>query len=141
MLLQSRGLQAGMALPEINREVTQENINQYAAASRDFNPIHLDVAFARQAGLAGTIAHGMLVLAYVSTYMTELFGGDWLTGGGLNIRFKAPARPGDNLKISGNIIGIDEQDSGTVVSCNIFCRNQDGDDVILGDTKVRIKEL
>jgi 3-hydroxybutyryl-CoA dehydratase len=140
MPLKLSELNTAMDLPETSRQVTQEHIKLYAEASRDFNPIHLDVEFARKAGLKGTIAHGMLVLAYVSSYMTDNFGTDWLTGGGLNIRFKTPARPGDTIKIGGKITKLEKHDVYILASCNIFCRNQSGEDVILGDTKVRIKD-
>jgi 3-hydroxybutyryl-CoA dehydratase len=140
MPLKLNELNTAMDLPEASRTVVQENVKLYAEAVRDFNPIHLDEAFARKAGLEGTIAHGMLVLAYVSAYMTDNFGTDWLTGGGLNIRFKAPARPGDTIKISGKITKMENQDGYILIYCSIVCRNQAGEDVILGDTKVRIKE-
>jgi len=59
-LLLSR-LSEGMSLPEIKRNITQENINLYAEASGDFNPIHVDENYARQTPLGVTIAHGMLL--------------------------------------------------------------------------------
>ncbi len=88
-------LQIGQNLPEMKKHIVQEEINLYAKASRDFNPIHIDEEFARKTPLGGTIAHGMLILAYVSQMMTNSFGKEWLTGGRLNVRFKAPARPGE----------------------------------------------
>ena len=89
-------LTEGSVLPGITRVVKQENINLYARASRDFNPIHIDEDFARKTPLGGTVAHGMLILAYVSQMMTAAFGQKWLNGGKLNVRFRAPARPGDD---------------------------------------------
>ena len=73
-----------MELPEITKIVTQRNINLYAEASRDFNPVHINEEFARKTSLGGTIAHGMLILAYVSEMMTIAFGERWLTGGKLD---------------------------------------------------------
>ena len=94
-----------MNLPALKKVVTQQNINLYAEASQDFNPIHIDEDFAKKTALGGTIAHGMLILAYASQMMSDTFGRNWLTNGKLNIRFKKPARPGDNpdagLRIAG----------------------------------------
>ncbi len=59
------------------------------AASGDFNPIHVDESFAAQTPFGGTIAHGMLILAYVSEMMTLAFGQSWLSGGKLSVKFKA----------------------------------------------------
>ena len=53
----------GASLPDSEKAVRQENINLYAKASRDFNPIHLDPEFAKKTELGGIVAHGMLVLA------------------------------------------------------------------------------
>jgi len=47
--LKLEDLSVGTSLPESKRRVTQEHINLYAEASKDFNPIHLDPEFARQA--------------------------------------------------------------------------------------------
>jgi acyl dehydratase len=84
-----------MTAPEVRqltKEVTQPQIDAYAAASGDHNPIHVDEAFARATPLGGTIAHGMLVLAFISEMMTAAFGRAWLDSGRLDVRFRAPAR-------------------------------------------------
>ena len=129
----------GMALPEMNKIVAQENINLYAEASRDFNPIHIDQAFARKTPLGGTIAHGMLVLAYVSQMMTDVFGQSWLTGGRLNVRFKAPARPGDAITVGGKVSSIKSVEGQALISCEVFCQNQKGEIIITGEASWRGK--
>lgn len=53
------------SLPSVVKHITQKDINLYAEASGDFNPIHVNEAFAAQTPLGGTIAHGMLILAYM----------------------------------------------------------------------------
>ncbi len=103
-------LSEGMELPEIKKLVTQEAINLYAQASRDFNPIHVDEEFARQTPLGGTIAHGMLVLAYISQRMGLAFGQDWFTSGKLDVRFKTPARPGDTIRVAGKILKLEKKE-------------------------------
>ena len=85
----------GDSLPTIVKHLSQQKINLYAEASGDYNPIHIDEAFAAKTPLGGTIAHGMLILAYASEMMTKAFGQSWLEGGKLSIRFKAAARPQD----------------------------------------------
>ncbi len=84
-------------VPSVVRTLTQAGIQRYADASGDHNPIHVDEAFARQTPLEGTIAHGMLVLALVSEMMTAAFGRAWVESGKLDVRFRAPARPGDTV--------------------------------------------
>jgi 3-hydroxybutyryl-CoA dehydratase len=131
-------LKSGSLLPELRKAVIQDDINLYAQASRDNNPIHIDENFARQTPLGGTIAHGMLILAYASQMMTAAFGQSWLTGGKFNIRFKAPARPGDTITVQGKVEKIQKENEQTLISCNILCYNQKGETVITGEATVRI---
>jgi 3-hydroxybutyryl-CoA dehydratase len=139
MTLQLSELQIGFDLLGFQKPVAQEEINLYAKASHDFNPIHIDPGFARKTAAGGTIAHGMLVLAYVSRMMTDSFGKNWLDGGRFNIRFKAPARPGDVLNIQGKVVKIQKLDRVMVVNCEVLCLNQNGEAVITGEAVVRIK--
>jgi 3-hydroxybutyryl-CoA dehydratase len=132
-------LKVGAKIPEISKSITQANINRYAEASGDFNPIHINEEYARNTPLGGTIAHGMLILAYVSQLMTAAFGQDWLSAGKLDVRFKTPARPGDTVTASGEIVSLEEQNSERLVGCNILVSNQDGETIITGKAIVRIK--
>lgn len=136
---QLSNLQEGMSLPEIKKSIIQENINLYAQASQDFNPIHIDEEFAKKTPLGGTIAHGMLILAYVSQMMTAAFGRNWLVGGKLNVRLRTPARPDDTITVSGKICKIEKGESQTTINYDILCQNQNGESVITGETKVRLK--
>ncbi len=129
-----------MNLPEVKRIVTQQNINLYAEASHDFNPIHVDEDFAKKTPLGGTIAHGMLILAYVSQMMSAAFGRSWLAGGKLKVRFKTPAHPGDTITVSGKICKLDKSGGQTFINCDVLCSNQDGESVITGEAKVEVKD-
>jgi acyl dehydratase len=81
----------------VTRTLSQSMLNAYADASGDHNPIHIDEAFAKTTPMGGTIAHGMLVLSFISEMMAGAFGSDWLSSGSLDVRFRAPARPGDTV--------------------------------------------
>ena len=130
-------LEEGASLPGLKKDIVQDNINLYAKASGDFNPIHIDADYARKTPLGGTVAHGMLILAYISQMMTSAFGRDWLSGGRLNVRFRAPARPGDVITISGNIRRVEKSDGYQVIVCDILCSNQNNEPVITGDARVK----
>jgi 3-hydroxybutyryl-CoA dehydratase len=87
----------GPEVAAVTRQLTQPMLNAYADASGDHNPIHIDEAFARTTPMGGTIAHGMLVLSFISEMMAGAFGQRWLASGSLDVRFRAPARPGDTV--------------------------------------------
>jgi acyl dehydratase len=55
--------------------VNRALLKQYADASGDQNPIHQDEAFAKSVGFPDVIAHGMLTMALVGKYVSDLAGG------------------------------------------------------------------
>ena len=128
----------GTALPELVRRVTQPDINKYAEASGDYNPIHIDEQFAAATPLGGTIAHGMLVLAYMSEMLSATFGEPWDSTGRLSLRFRSPARPGDTLTVSGQVESVAEESGIVCVTCPLSCCNQAGEVVVSGEARVRI---
>ena len=128
-------VEAGQALPELRKAVTQEQINRYAEASGDFNPIHLDAQFAAASSFGRIVAHGMLVLAFLSEMMTTAFGSAWLESGQLKVRFRAPAYPGDEVTTFGQATKVD-QERGRRAVCAVGCRNQQGEELITGEASV-----
>jgi 3-hydroxybutyryl-CoA dehydratase len=124
------------AVPPLSRRVTQEGIRRYAAASGDYNPIHVDEKYARATPFGGNIAHGMLVLAYLSEMMAAAFGYDWLAGGRLKVRFRAPARPGDTLTVRAEPRRARRVSDDRVFEYGIECCNQRGEALVSGTAEV-----
>ncbi len=120
------------AVAPVVKTISQEQIARYADASGDHNPIHVDEAFARTTPFEGTIAHGMLVLAYLSEMLTAALGQRWLDFGRLKIRFRAPARPGDTITSTGTVTRVE----GKHVYCKIESKNQTGEVLISGQAEV-----
>ena len=136
--LKPSDIHQGDNLPSVVKHITQREINLYAEAVGDFNPIHIDESFAAQTPLGGTIAHGMLILAYVSEMMTAAFGKNWLSTGKLSVRFKTPARPEDIITVSGKVNSIEYKEGTPYVNCSLDCRNQKEEKVVIGEAKVKL---
>ena len=126
------------ALPTIEKTITQAQIEEYAAASGDFNPIHIDKEFAAASQFVGIIAHGMLIAAPISEMMTLAFKKDWLSGGRLKIRFRAPVYPGESIITFGEVKRIRERDGVKQIDCSVGVRKGNGEVVITGDAAVAI---
>jgi 3-hydroxybutyryl-CoA dehydratase len=120
------------------KRLSQEAINRYAEATGDHNPIHVDEAYARGTPFGGTIAHGMLVLASLSEMMASAFGREWLRGGRLKIRFKAPARPGDTVTTEAMPRGARVEGISKLLEYGVECRNQRGETLVSGTAAVRL---
>jgi acyl dehydratase len=88
------------------REVTfsSAQIDAYAQASGDHNPIHRDGDFARSVGLPGVIAHGMLQMGILAAVAAEAAGG----AGRLRriyCRFAGMVEPGDTVTFAAEEAG------------------------------------
>ncbi|HEV2236471.1 MAG TPA: MaoC/PaaZ C-terminal domain-containing protein, partial [Ktedonobacterales bacterium] len=126
---------AGAPVGPLVKRVTQEQINAYAEAGGDHNPIHLDAAAARAVGLDGTIAHGMLSMAFMGQLVTDWLAarstpGGWVTR--LRTRFQAMVRPGDTLTIAG-VLGDTADGRGRL---EVWAENQRGERVTTGGAEV-----
>ena len=116
----------GQTLPSLTKHVTVEQIRQYAEASGDRNPIHLDDGFARSAGLPGVIAHGMLTMAFANQMVTDWLGDRSLLKS-LNGRFAGMVLPGDDVTCSGSVASKDDETRRVVI--NLVVTNQRGEKV------------
>ncbi len=136
-------MRQGDALPTIEKTITQTQIERYADAAGDHNPIHLNADFAVGAEfggttLDGTIAHGMMILASISEMLTVAFGENWLTGGRLKVRFRGPVYPGETVTAYGNVKKVNNLNGANELTCAVGVRKDNGDISISGEAVVRI---
>ena len=124
MILKFEGLHEGMELPEVKKgPITREQLVDYASASGDYNKIHYDEMFAQKAKLEGCIAHGMLVMAMVGSYIM-----DWAENGTLkdfNIRFTGMTKEGDTLTFKGKIIKKYQENGENIIQIEISSQTQE----------------
>lgn len=122
-----RNYQVSERLPIREWVPSNVQIRQYAEASGDFNPIHLDDNYARQMGLGGMIAHGMLTMAQMAAMLTE-----WIDKEGriskLDVRFEQVIRPGDTITFCGSIRARSEN----IIVCDIEACNGKEERVLSG---------
>ena len=122
------------ALAAVVHSLSQDQLISYAHASGDYNPLHLAPDFAAGTSYGRPIAHGMLVLAFLSEMLTGAFGLDWFAGGKLQVRFRAPAYPGDTISADGALQAL--SGDGQQAMYRVACTNQSGTQVITGEATV-----
>jgi acyl dehydratase len=101
----------------------------YAAASGDFNPIHIDKALGEMAGLGGTILHGMCTMAWAVEAATRYLGDPGKIRK-VRVRFSRPVAIGDVISFQGRVTGVD----GSRLVAEISAKNQRGEEVLKGAT-------
>lgn len=121
------------------KKITQAMICDYADAADDHNPLHIDEDFAKTTSYGGTIAHGMLSMAFIQELMVRTFGIDYLTRGAIEVSFTAPVRPGDVIETSGKVTVFEEETGKTALQ--VICQNQAGEKVLSAKCTLRAKEV
>lgn len=126
----------GDSLPTIHRSITQSIIDQYAEASGDFNPIHIDQQFAAKSTFQSTIAHGLMIAASISHMLSKAFGISWANSGQLSLRFRTPVMEGDSISTFGKIETIICQNELIEINCTVGVKKDNGQDAITGQAKI-----
>lgn len=132
-------IKAGNSLPVIEKDIDQDRIMRWAELSGDFNRLHVDLDYASQTRFKGTIAHGPMSLAFLNELMMTCFGERWAVGGKLlDVRFVAPIRPGDRIKITGEIKEVSEEDDKLVVKCDLYIEKEGDEKTVVGSGLVKL---
>lgn len=111
-------------LTTISRDIDMGAILDYAQITGDFNPIHVDPAFAATTPMGGVIAHGTLSMNLIWQLLSANFGIDACRGASIDIRFARPVRIGDRVTAG----GVSRPEGGY----DVWVRNQEGVAVIEG---------
>jgi acyl dehydratase len=77
--------------------------HRYAGASGDFNPIHIDVDFAKSVGLPQNILHGLYSMAQVARACTNAAGGDPRALKRLSVQFRGMGFPEQEIVVTGEV--------------------------------------
>ncbi len=93
----------GLDLP-LARSASRADLVRYAAATRDWNPIHWDHGTAAAAGLGGIVVHGLLQASWL-TQVAALAGEGDAPLSKARFRFTAPLRPGQAALLEGESRG------------------------------------
>lgn len=115
-------LSIGQVVAEKTFEITRDSLVRYAGASGDFNPIHYRDDIAKQVGLPGVLAHGMLTMGISISPVIE-----WLGDPGkvvdYSVRFTKPVVVPANqpavISVSA-VVGAIEKDRARLDIATIF---------------------
>jgi 3-hydroxybutyryl-CoA dehydratase len=118
------------------RTVTDAEVTQFAAVSGDDNALHVDEAFARATRFGARIAHGALLVGYISAAFT-----DWwrrhaegqtdqlaISYGYDRIRFIRPTLLGDTITAEHRIAEVVPEEDKALADAT--CTNQRGELVV-----------
>jgi len=117
-------------------EVTQDRINQFAAASGDFQWIHVDVERAERESPYGTaVAHGFLTLSLLSALLYDTIEMRSTRTGinyGLNrVRFTGPVPAGSRVRGHFVLGAFEDLEGGAQITWNVTVEREHGEKPVL----------
>jgi acyl dehydratase len=125
----------------LTKTITEEMVREFADLSGDYNPVHMDDAYCRLHGLEARIVHGMLVLAFLSTFIGMVLPGEGAVWMSHSIDFISPAKIGDTVVISGEVTEKNEANALGLktVKLKIGIKNQAGRFIAKGTVKAAVR--
>jgi 3-hydroxybutyryl-CoA dehydratase len=87
-------LRIGMSA-SLRHQVTDRTVELFGEATGDRNPLHFDDAFAAATLYGGRVAHGALLVGFVSAVLATELPGPGSVAREMSIRFRKPVRPGE----------------------------------------------
>ena len=128
----------GMALTSARRRIEIADIDDYARLTGEDHPVHMNDAFAREAGFAGRITHGLFNLALIEGLKAGLgcFDRSVIASlGWTDIRFSAPVYPGEEVWLRLEFVHrrpTSKPGRGLATERGILLKG-DGEEVVRGD--------
>lgn len=130
----------GDALPDlILPPLDRATLALFAGASGDHHPIHIDIDYAREAGMPDVFAHGMLVMAWLGRLVTDWAPQERLRSFGA--RFVGITHLGNIIRCSGKVAQILEQNGERVARLELTASNQFGQQKVIGHATISLAPL
>lgn len=123
---------------ELSRTVTAREVELFAEATGDNNPVHLDEEAAARSQFGGRIAHGMLTAGIVSAAIALKLPGPGAIYLGQTLRFTRPVRIGDTVTVRLRVLEIIAAKKR--IRLATVCTNQHGESVLEGEATVMVPD-
>lgn len=137
MLVRFDEVNVGDELPVLEMPpLSRLTLALYCGASGDHNPIHVDIDFAREAGMPDVFAHGMLSMAWMSRCVTN-----WVPQTALRelqVRFAAITHVGERIRCTGSVIEKFELNGERRVRLTLSTANESGVVKLAGEAVVAL---
>lgn len=115
---------------ELTKVITEEFVREFARVIGDFNPIHLDEAYAQKTRFKGRIAHGALIIGLFSSILGNILPGHGTIYLSHEIKFLAPARIGDTITVRVEVAELIREKNRA--KFRTLCFNQNGELLVDG---------
>jgi len=115
------------------KSITEADVFAFAGITADFNPIHVNVEFAKKSFFGKRVAHGMLTASLINQTLTNL-GGLGTIHLTQTVKFMAPVFIGDTVTVVSEVVSKDPGKNRMTVKSTIT--NQEGKTVLEGEALI-----
>src|SRR4030043_270463 len=130
--LEVKRIKEGFEISGKPKEITLDRIRKFSGHLDGGENIHTNEKMAKEAGLPGLIAQGMMSYGYILEMIVNAFGERWLNSGELEVSFLRYVLPGDFITTKGVIRSKEASDTGTKIKLEVWCENQRNEKVVAG---------
>ena len=117
-----------------SKTVAESDVYLFAGISGDFNPAHINQAYAEQTAFKTRIAHGMLAAGFISTVLGNQLPGPGTIYISQSLNFLAPVAIGDTITAMAEVVELNMDKKRARLKT--VCTNQDGREVLVGEALV-----
>jgi phosphate acetyltransferase len=101
-------IEAGYAFTPLKQSYAQDDIDRYALASLDMNPVHTNEEWASRAqvfGIPETVGHGMMTMSALTSVVTRQWGvaGDGGSVRFVDAKFTKPVKAGETVTATAKV--------------------------------------
>ncbi len=116
-----------------SKTISENDVFEFADASGDFNPLHIDEEYARRSRFGHRVAHGILMAGIISTVLGGEIPGLGTIFVELHIRFLKPVFLGNTVTATATVMEIINPKR---IRLFVACLNEKGEDVAIGNAIV-----
>jgi 3-hydroxybutyryl-CoA dehydratase len=87
---------------------TEKMIQDYAALSGDYNPLHVDAEYAQSCGFPAAVVFGLMTSSLYSHLVGMYLPGKYALLQGIDIDFNSPCHANETLSVEGSVSYLNE---------------------------------
>lgn len=118
------------------RTIDEASVAAFAAITGDYNPLHMDSAYAVSTEFGARVVHGMLVAAYFSTLVGMHVPGRRALFLAQQLEFARPVRVGERIRFQGRVRR--KTDSLRMLDLDVSAVNSAEQEVVRGRLQVKV---
>lgn len=120
----------------VTKSITEADVVNFAGIIGDYNPIHVDIEYAKSTMFGERLAHGMLTASFISTVLGTCLPGKDALYLGQELKFVKAVKLGDTITARAEVIA--KEDKKQILTIKTVVVNQRGETVVDGQAKVMV---